>query len=57
MTDALTEKIKASLKDGRLPCAVAFKIAEDFKVPKIEVKEAAEKMGSKISMCQLECFP
>jgi len=55
--DKLEEKIKSSLVDGRLPCAVAFKIAKELKVSPRDVGDAANRLSVKISSCQLGCFP
>jgi len=44
------------MKDGRLPCAAAFRIAADFKLAKIRVSSAFEKLKIKISACQLGAF-
>jgi hypothetical protein len=57
MTKELDEKIRASLVDGKLPCAVAFKIAKQLNISTKEVGEACNKLGVKISSCQLGCFP
>lgn len=57
MTKELEEKIKASLANGRLPCAVAFKIAKQLNVSTKEIGEACNQLGVKISSCQLGCFP
>ena len=51
------EKITSSLVDNQLPCPTAFKIAKDFKVSLQEVGETTDKLGIKISSCQLGCFP
>jgi len=56
MDTELEERIKSSLVDGRLPCAVAFKIARELKVSPREVGEAANKLPVKICHCQLGCF-
>ncbi len=53
----LEEEIRASLIDGRLPCAVAFKIARKLKVSPRQVGDAANKLSIKIASCQLGCFP
>ncbi len=53
----LEEEIRASLIDGRLPCAVAFKIARKLKVSPRQVGDAANKLNIKIAGCQLGCFP
>ena len=56
MDAELEERIKSSLVDGRLPCAVAFKIARELKISPREVGEAANKLSVKICHCQLGCF-
>jgi len=57
MSTELEEKIKSSLVEGKLPCAVAFKIAKELKVSPREVGQAANKLAIKICNCQLGCFP
>ena len=57
METELEKKIKSSLVDGRLLCAVAFKIAKELKVSPSDVGEAANRLSVKISSCQLGCFP
>ncbi len=57
MEDKLEEKIKSSLVDGRLPCAVAFKIAKELKISPRDVGDAANRLSVKLSGCQLGCFP
>lgn len=54
---ALEEEIKSSLVNGKLPCAVAFKIAKKFKVSPKDIGDAANRLKIKISACQLGCFP
>jgi hypothetical protein len=54
---ALENEIKASLVNGKLPCAVAFSIAKKLKVSPKEVGNAANELKIKISNCQLGCFP
>ncbi len=57
MDNDLEQKIKALLVNGKLPCAIAFQIAEETGVAPPDVKDAADKLGIKISSCQLGCFP
>ena len=57
MSTELEEKIKSSLVDGKLHCAVAFKIAKELKVSPREVGQTANKLAIKICHCQLGCFP
>lgn len=56
MSAELGEKMKASLVNGKLPCAVAFQIAKELKVSPRRVGETANKLEIKISQCQLGCF-
>ncbi len=57
MEDELETKIKSSLVNGKLPCAVAFGIAKELKVGPRDVGEAANRLSVKICNCQLGCFP
>ncbi len=52
----LEDKVKASLGDGYLPCAVAFRIAEEAKVPKVAIGEITDRLGIRITDCQIGCF-
>jgi len=52
----LEDTVKASLKDGYLPCAVAFKIAKEAQVPKVAVGEMTDRLGIRVTNCQLGCF-
>ena len=52
----LESKVKDSLKDGYLACPVAWKIAKDADVPKIAVGEIADRLGIRVTDCQLGCF-
>lgn len=57
MEETLKSKIQSSLVNGRLPCAVAFKIASDLDVSPRKVGDAANTLDIKIATCQLGCFP
>jgi hypothetical protein len=57
MADELETRVKASLIDGKLPCAVAFQIAQELKVSPKEVGETANKLKLKVCKCQLGLFP
>jgi len=54
---ALEEEMRASLVNGKLPCAVAFRIARQFKIAPRDVGDAANRLKIKIASCQLGCFP
>lgn len=53
----LEEEMRASLVNGKLPCAVAFRIARKLKISLRQVGDAANRLNIKISSCQLGCFP
>jgi hypothetical protein len=53
----LEEEMQASLVGGKLPCAVAFKIAKKLKVSPQTVGDMANRLNIKINNCQLGCFP
>ncbi|MGZ3494249.1 MAG: hypothetical protein ACXWM6_06075 [Thermodesulfobacteriota bacterium] len=52
----LEEVIKEKAKNSKLPCAVCFKIAEDFGISKKEMGKILNEMNVKIGQCQLGCF-
>jgi hypothetical protein len=52
----LEETILKKAKAGKLPCAMCFKIAEDFKISKREMGKILNAMKVRISQCQLGCF-
>lgn len=52
----LRETILEKAKDGKLPCALCFKIAEDFGISKKEMGKILNEMKIKITQCQLGCF-
>ncbi|HEY48448.1 MAG TPA: hypothetical protein G4O13_00200 [Dehalococcoidia bacterium] len=57
MDRTLEEEIQASLVNGKLPCAIAFKIAKKLKVSPRQVGDTANRLNIKIANCQLGCFP
>jgi len=48
--------IREGLVVGRLPCAVAWALANRFDIRKLDVANAAEKLGIRIGQCQLGAF-
>jgi len=52
----LEKVILEKAKEGKLPCALCFKIAEDFEISKREIGKILNEMKIKISQCQLGCF-
>ena len=52
----LDTMIQNALKDGKLYCAQALKIAAEIGVPPAIVGGAANRLKIKIAGCQLGCF-
>ncbi len=48
--------IKQRAKEGRMPCAVCFQIAEEYNVSKKELGVLLNKLGIKVIHCQLGLF-
>ncbi len=53
---ALQEAVSGSLKDGKLPCEAAWRIADTLEISKMAVSAACEAMKIKVSACQLGAF-
>ena len=53
---ALARGIKSRLRDGQLPCAVAFQIAADLGVSPGDVGRAADALRISLAKCQLGLF-
>ncbi|HUH65194.1 MAG TPA: hypothetical protein VLZ07_02075 [Syntrophales bacterium] len=52
----LEKVIRNALAGGRLPCAAAWRIAEELGVAKMDVSSACETLKIKIKPCQLGAF-
>ena len=52
----LESTVKASLKGGYLSCPVAWRIAKDANVTKVAVGEIADRLGIRVTDCQIGCF-
>jgi len=52
----LEEAIRRELVNGRLPCAAAWQLAGQRGLARLEVTSACNKLGLKISQCQLGAF-
>lgn len=48
--------IRAALRDGRLPCAAAWAIADRRRASRLAVANVCEALGIKIRPCQLGAF-
>lgn len=57
MTDRLEAAVRQAVgEDNQLPCPVAFKIAGELKLTPLQVGEMADKLGIRLSHCQLGLF-
>ena len=52
----LESEIKSALKEGYLPCPAGWKIADNMGIPRIAVGAVMDKLGIRISNCQLGFF-
>lgn len=50
------ETIKDKAREGKLPCAMCFKIAEDFGISKKKIGQVLNEISVRIRQCQLGCF-
>jgi hypothetical protein len=49
-------KLKEAARDGKIPCAMAFKIAKECSVSTKEIGNLLNQLKIKITSCQLGCF-
>ena len=54
--EEIIDKLKEAAKDGKIPCAMAFKIAKECSVSTKEIGNLLNQLKVKISSCQLGCF-
>jgi hypothetical protein len=55
--EGLESAIRAAKNNrGQLPCAKAWQIASNFRVPRMQVGYIADRLGIKITPCQLGAF-
>jgi hypothetical protein len=52
----IASKVKEKSRDGQLPCAVAFKIAEELDISPAEIGVTLDLLEIKISKCQIGIF-
>jgi hypothetical protein len=50
-------RIQAAAPNGRIPCAAAFKLAEELSLTRSRLGELLNELNIKIIQCQLGCFP
>jgi hypothetical protein len=49
-------RIKAAATEGRIPCAAAFRLAEELGLSRKDLGEVLNELKIKITHCQLGCF-
>lgn len=54
--ESLEGRIREALIDGRLPCAAAWRIADDEGLSRFLVGCACESLSIRVAPCQLGCF-
>ena len=54
--ESLGGRIREALIDARLPCAAAWRIADEEGLPRFLVGCACETLGIRVAPCQLGCF-
>lgn len=54
--EQLKKAIREAVRDNRLTCTQARKLAEDFDVPYRGVGQLADELQIKIRHCELGCF-
>ena len=54
--EEIIAKLRESAKDGKIPCAVAFKVAKECNVSTKEIGNLLNQLKIKIANCQLGCF-
>ena len=50
------EALRKAAENGKISCAKAFQIAEEFKIPKKKAGDILNAMGIRVKQCQLGCF-
>jgi hypothetical protein len=49
-------KIRAAAPEGKIPCAAAFRLAEELGISRKELGNLLNELRIKIIQCQLGCF-
>ncbi len=53
----ITEKVRAKVKDGKIACSHALKIASEEGISSRDLGPLLNELEIKIAGCQLGCFP
>jgi hypothetical protein len=52
----LENALAEEAREGRIPCAAVFRVAAALGVPVAEAGRAVQRLGIKLTGCQLGCF-
>ena len=55
-SEEIKSKIKAAAPEGKMACAVAFKLADELNISRPEMGNLLNELRIKITQCQLGCF-
>jgi hypothetical protein len=56
MSEDVKARIKAAALDGKIACAVAFRLADELGLSRKDLGELLNELKIKIIQCQLGCF-
>jgi hypothetical protein len=54
--EELKSRIRAAAPEGKIPCATAFRLAEELGLSRKDLGELLNELRIKIIQCQLGCF-
>lgn len=54
--DEVREALAPHIVDGRIPCAVAWQVADRLEYPYLAMANILERLGYRVKPCQLGCF-
>jgi hypothetical protein len=54
--DDVRVALEAHVADGRISCADAWRVAEQFEYPYLAISNVIERLGYRVKPCQLGCF-
>jgi hypothetical protein len=54
--EEIIARIREAAKEGKLPCAMAMKIAAESKISNKEMGDLLNRLKIKVAQCQLGCF-
>ncbi len=54
--EEVKSRIRAAAPEGKMPCAAAFRLAEELGISRQELGDLLNDLKIKIVQCQLGCF-